>query len=64
MKLHYCFLVPFTLARRGDLFFGEVFFVFQNFVAKFLFFFKRVCVLLHVYLLATVLMVSYKRVIN
>jgi hypothetical protein len=63
MKLHYCSLVLFTLAR-GDLFLGEKFFVFQNFVAKFLFFSKRVCVLLHVYLLATVLMVSYKRVIN
>jgi len=44
MKLHYCFLVPLTLARRSDLFFVEFFFVFQNFVTKFLFFFKKVCV--------------------
>jgi len=64
MKLHYCSLVPLTLATRGDLFFGEIFFVFQNFVTKFFFFSKRVCVLLQVYQLATVLMVSYKRVIN
>jgi hypothetical protein len=45
MKLHYCPLVPLTLARRGDFFFGEKFFVFQNFVAKFLFFSKRMCVI-------------------
>jgi hypothetical protein len=43
-ELHYCSLLPLTLARRNDLFFGEIFFVFQNFVAKFLFFFKIVCV--------------------
>jgi len=45
MKLHYCSLVPLTLVRKGDLFFGEKFIVFQNFVAKFLFFSKRVCVI-------------------
>jgi hypothetical protein len=64
MKLHYCSLVPLTLARRGDLFFGEKFFVFQNFVAKFIFFSKKVCVLLHVYLMAIVLMASHKHVVN
>ncbi len=49
MKLHYCSLVPLTLVKRGDLLFGEKFFVFENFVTKFLFFSKRVFVITSIF---------------